>query len=176
MPKKQDKAKATGWTAEEAVAAAERLQQETGLPLPKKPTGFSEEYEFPTDPTALSGMELAKLMGYLTACRGYLMRVLGMLEIRLVAYETIYEILLGAGMAKAQGDKREVKEIVKARAITEDKNLKRLTQRITELRAQRQLLKTQDEIYSVQGAALSREQSRRADEIRERASAGRGGI
>jgi len=174
VPEKQT-SKATSWTADDAVAAAERLQQDTGLPLPKKPAGFGGEYEFPPDPTAQSSVELAKLTGYLTACRGYLMRVLGMLDVKLVAFETIYEILLGAAMAKAQGEKREIKEILKAKAIIGDDNLRRMTQRITELKAQRGLLKMQDDIYAMQNSALSREQSRRSDEIRERASS-RGGM
>jgi len=103
------------------------------------------------------------------------MRVLGMLDVKLVAFETIYEILLGAAMAKAQGEKREIKEILKAKAIIGDDNLRRMTQRITELKAQRGLLKMQDDIYAMQNSALSREQSRRSDEIRERASS-RGGM
>lgn len=176
MPEKQA-SKATGWKAEDAVAAAERLQQDTGLPLPKKPSGFGGEYEFPPDPTRLSGLELAALMGRLTAWRGYLMRVLGLLDVKLVAFETIYEILLGAAMSQVQGEKREVKEILKAKAITGDPSLRGMTQRITELKAQRGLLKMQDEIYGIHVAALSREQSRRSDDIRERASMGaRGGI
>lgn len=174
MPGKQT-SKSTGWTADDAVAAAVRLQQDVGLPLPKKPADFGGEYEFPPDPTKLTGLELAALMGRLTAWRGYLMRVLGLLDVKLVAFETIYEILLGAGMATAQGEKREVKEIVKAKAITADVNLRRMTQRITELKAQRGLLKMQDEIYSIQFNALSRDQARRSDEIRERAST-RGGM
>ena len=165
---------ATGWTAEDAVVAAEKLLSETGLPLPKKPEGFAGEYEFPTDPTKLSGLELAQLMGRLAAWRGYLMRVMGLQEAKLMSFETVYDIMLGAAMAQAQGDKREVKEILKARAITENNNLRRMTQRITELRAQRLLLKSQDDIYGLQWAAMSREQGRRSDEIRERSSFGAG--
>lgn len=164
----------TGWTTEDAVIAAEKLLSETGLPLPKKPEGFAGEYEFPTDPTALSGLELAQLMGRLAAWRGYLMRVMGLQEVKLVSFETVYEILLGAAMSKAQGDKREVKEVLKARAINENKNLRRMTQRIIELRAQNHLLKTQDAVYQLQWAALSREQGRRSDDIRERSSLGGG--
>lgn len=164
----------SGWTAEDAVVAAERLLSETGLPLPKKPEGFAGEYEFPQDPTKLSGLELAQLMGRLAAWRGYLMRVMGLQEVKLMSSETVYDIMLGAAMSKAQGDKREVKEVLKARAIIEDKNLTRMTQRITELQAQSHLLKTQDAVYGLQWAALSREQGRRSDEIRERSSFGGG--
>ena len=166
--------KASGWTAETAVAAAERLLSDTGLPLPKKPEGFAGEYEFPQDPTRLSGLELAQLMGKLAAWRGYLMRVMGLQEAKLVSSEIVYDIMLGAAMAQAQGEKREVKEVLKARAITENNHLRKMTQRITELRAQRLLLKTQDDIYQMQWAALSREQGRRSDDIRERQGLGSG--
>jgi len=113
-------------------------------------------------------------MGRLAAWRGYLMRVMGLQEAKLVSSETVYDIMLGAAMSQVQSDKREVKEVLKARAITENNHLRKMTQRITELRAQRILLKTQDDVYGLQWAALSREQGRRSDEIRDRSNFGGG--
>jgi len=157
-----------GWSYQDAVRHAEALLNKSGLPLPKRPLGFMEEYEFPDDVTALTSVQLGQLMGRLSGWQNYGTRLLGMAEMDLHAFETIYELLLGRAMARCASEKRLVKEVLRAVAVDSDPVLTRLTRALVTKRAATEVLKMQVEIYKSHWVALSREQARRSDEIKER--------
>jgi len=161
-----------GWSYQDAVRHAEELLKKSGLPLPKRPAGLAEEYEWPNDVTALTSTQLGQLMGRLSGWQGYSTRLLGMAAIDLHAFETIYDLLLGRAMGKLSSEKRQVKEVLKAVSVDSDPILTKLTRALVTKKAAVEALQMQVEIYKQHWLALSREQARRADEIKERSLVG----
>jgi len=156
------------WSYQSAVKHAEELLKKGALPLPKRPAGYAEEYEWPEDVTALTSIQLGQLMGRLSGWQGYGSRLLGMAALDLHAFETIYELLLGRAMARLASEKRQVKEVLRAVAVDSDPVLTKLTRALVTKRAVVEALQAQIEIYKAHYFALSREQSRRTDDIKEK--------
>jgi hypothetical protein len=137
------------------------------LPMPAKPKEWVREYEFPEDPSMLTGMELGQLMLRLSASYGYVLRLLGVLDAELVAVDAEYEVRVMTYGIKAREELGRVnREMVEAHVVYAHAELRGLRKRRVELRTVRAMLDTCAKIYLFHHQALSREQSRRAEEIR----------
>lgn len=152
----------------QSLARVTALLRQTGLPWPSRPADFGEEYEFPQDITALSSTRLAKLQSRLAGWDGYVQRLLGLADVDLDIMQNSFNILLAEKMSQLQsnGSSRKLKDTLKAQALSEVSELKAAAYTLAEKSALVKLLKAQKSIYDTQRHAASREQSRRADELR----------
>lgn len=163
------KAKETSIYRQALAKVTERLDS-TGLPWPEKPKDYSSEYEFPADISGMTGGALGKLQGRLAGWGTYADTLLAHADIDLSLLQISYDVALGEKMAELQGNgsKYKLKDTLKAQALKEVPELKRATFVLAEKRALVKALKAQKGIYETQRQALSREQSRRSDEMRAR--------
>lgn len=154
-------------TREWSVAAVSRdamgLLTEHGFPQMARPEGYGQSYQFPTNVDILSDRDLGSLQLRLAGWLTYLLQVLAREDIELGAFETVYDIKLGAAMqvASVRSDKRVVKDVLRAVTITDSADLTMLTQALITRRAKVKALQAQETIYREQLTRLSREQSRR---------------
>lgn len=156
------------WSYKQALARVANRLDNTGIPFPAPPKNYGKEYSYPEDVTELTSNALAQLMSKLTAWGGYGRRLLAWTEADLNLLETAYDIALGAKMyeiTKAAA-KKELKDTIRAQALVDEPKLLSATQSISEKQTTARLLKAQVEIYQNHFDALSREQSRRSDELR----------
>lgn len=140
----------------------------TGLPWPQKPKDYGSEYEFPADVATLSNPALAKLQARLAGWEGYASRLLTLADLDLSLLETSYNVALGQKMLELQtnGSKGKLKDILKAEALAAVPELMKATYVLAEKKAMVSALKAQRGIYAEQRQSLSREQTRRSDEMR----------
>lgn len=145
-----------------------RELSEAGLPWPKKPNGYGEEYEFPQDLTALSPTSLGKLQSRLAGWDGYAQRLIALLDVSLGSLVMRYNFRLNKEMAKLQlaGSKCKLKDTLIAQALGENDELMVAATAIGERTVLLNALKAQKGIYEMQRNSASREQSRRADDLR----------
>ncbi len=140
-----------------------------GLPSLIKPVGLGAEYSFPTDLSLLQSHQLGDLSLKLTAYYTYALQLLGREDGELGAIEAVYDIKLGLAMDAEAGRRvgaSPVKDILRALAIENDENVKRLHRSILVRTHRKKLLEVQSSIYHEQLTRLSREQSRREGETR----------
>lgn len=146
--------------------ALERVGRQK-LALPKRPKKWVTEYEFPEDPAMLSSLELGQLMMRLAAMYGYVLRLMGVLSAELVAVDAEYDSRVHTHALKAREELGRVnKELLEAHVVYHHKELRPLRYRRVELRTVHAILDTYARIYIFHHQALSREQSRRAEESR----------
>ena len=157
---------------QQALERVIKLLDESGPPWPKKPEGFGKEYEFPQDMANISSTKLSQLQSRLAGWDGYTQYLLGRADIDFSLMKNSYDIALGEKMSELQsnGSSRKLKDTLTAQALSEEPELKRAAYVLAEKKALVTLLKAQKSIYDTQRHAASREQSRRADELRMRPS------
>lgn len=133
-----------------------------------RPADAGKPYDFPTDVDKLTDRDLGNLQLKLAGWVTYVQGVLGRESVELNAFETVYEIRLGAVMQanSARSDKRILKDVLRAVSITDDESLTQLTQALVTRRMQVGRLESQVKIYERQLQTLSREQSRRESLVR----------
>jgi hypothetical protein len=142
-----------------------------GLPLPRKPTTKDPEFDFPEDPSSLSGVKLSQMMGRFTAWYAYTQRLFGLLDSELTLVDAEYRLLLVQGGLKLRTEseygKRPSADIIEAAVLAEaDDDLLGLRDRRLELAAIKVMLSSRILIYERCYAALSRELTRREMEAR----------
>lgn len=142
-----------------------------GLPLPHKPTTKDPEFEFPEDPSGLSGTRLSQMMGRFTAWYAYTQRLLGLLDSELTLVDAEYKLLLvQAGLrlrSESEYGKRPSADIIEGAVLLEaDDDLLGLRDRKLELTAIKVQLASRILIYEKCYQALSRELTRREMEAR----------
>ena len=142
----------------------------TGLPWPQKPQDYGLEYEFPSDISKLSGASLGKFQARLAGWEGYAARLLALADVDLDLLQISYGIALTEKMVDLQnnGSKCKLKETLRAEALSAVPALKRAAFAIAERKALVSALKAQKGIYETQRQSVSREQTRRSDEMRAR--------
>jgi len=146
--------------------ALDRVKRQK-LAVPKRPKTWVTEYEFPEDPALLSSLELGQLMLKLSAMYGYVLRLMGVLDAELVAVDAEYDSRVQTHALKVREELGRVnKELREAHVVYKHKELRPLRHRRIELRTVRAILDTYARIYIFHHQALSREQSRRAEESR----------
>ena len=154
----------------QALAKVTERLNSTGLPWPEKPRDYGLEYEFPADISKMTGGALGKLQGQLAGWGTYADSLISRSDMDMSLLQISYDVALGEKMAELDenGSKGKLKDILKAQALTAVSDLKRATFVLAEKRALVKALKAQKGIYETQRQALSREQSRRSDEMRAR--------
>ena len=154
----------------QALARVVEKLDGTGLPWPKKPTDYGTEYEFPSDSSKLTGAALGKFQSRLAGWEGYAGSLIAMADIDLALFQTSYGIALTEKMVDLQnnGSKSKLKDMLRAEALSAVPALKRAAFAIAERKALVSALKAQKGIYEIQRQSISREQSRRSDEMRAR--------
>ncbi len=169
MAKKAETKKETGVYLQALARVKERLNS-TGLPWPKKPEGYGSEYTFPADISTMSGAALGKLQGHLAGWGTYADSLIARVDINMSLLQVSYDVALGEKMVELDenGSKGKLKDILKAQALNAVPELKRATFVLAEKKALVRALKAQKGIYETQRQTLSREQSRRSDEMRAR--------
>jgi hypothetical protein len=146
--------------------ALERIKKQQ-LSLPAKPKQWVLEYELPEDPGLLTSLELGQLMLRLAAAYGYILRLLGVLDAEHTAIDAEYVTRVHTYALSARAELGRVnKELVEAHVVFEHAELRGLRKRRVELQTCRVLLDAYSKIYIFHHQALSREQSRRAEESR----------
>lgn len=152
----------------QALARVVKLLATSGPPWPQKPADYGESYEFPQDITKLSSQRLGKLQSRLAGWGGYAQYLLGHADIELSLLQNSFDITLSLKMSELQGNgsSRKLKDTLRAQALSEVLELKEAAYTLAEKGAIVTLLKAQKSIYDTQRHAASREQSRRADELR----------
>lgn len=142
----------------------------SGLPWPRKPVDYASEYEFPADIANLTGGALGKLQGRLAGWEGYTARLLALADVDLELLQASYSIALGQKMAELQANngKGKLRDILKAEALAAVPELLKATYAIAEKGVLVAALRAQKSIYETQRQALSREQTRRSDEMKAR--------
>ena len=142
---------------------------ELGLPLPKKPEGTDPEFEFPTDPSALTGPRLGQFMMRFAGYFAYCQRLLSLLESELALVDAEYRLRVSSARLRLSAEeygKRPSGDVVEAAALEQDEALTPLYKRRLELLGVKELLAGRLLIYEKLHAALSRELSRREMESR----------
>lgn len=152
------------WSVADATSAAAGLLDRLGIPRQRRPDDAGTEYDFPSNVDKLTDRELGNLQLRLTGWLTYLQSVIATESVELNAFETVYDIKLGAKMheyAVRAEKKTPVKDVLRALTITDDADLTKLTQALVVRRAKYQRLEAQAKIFERQLQTLSREQSRR---------------
>lgn len=137
------------------------------LPLPAKPKSKDPEFEFPTDPGAITNTELGQLMLRSTSWYGWAVRLLGPAESELFLVEDELQLKVNQhGLEVRETLGRVSADVVKAAVLKEHPELRPLNKRRLELTAVKIQLEARIRIYERGGQALSRELSRREMEAR----------
>ncbi len=173
MAKKAKPEEETSIYRQALAKVTERLDS-TGLPWPKKPAGYSSEYTFPADISTMGGGALGKLQGHLAGWGTYADSLIARADMDMSLLQISYDVALGEKMVEldTNGSKGKLKDVLKAQALAAVPELKRATFVLAEKRALVRALKAQKGIYETQRQTLSREQSRRSDEMRARLRSG----
>lgn len=160
---------------EQAIARVLERLDITGLPMPAKPKDYGAEYDYPADPSVLTSTGLGQLKARLTGWHGYAIRLIAIAEVPHDLLATSFNIALGRKMnliADRPGEKRQLKDTLRAAALESDPVLESAARKLAEWAAYIKVLKAQASIFEMQAKSLSREQSRRSDEIRMRQGSG----
>ena len=143
-----------------ALAAVLQKLDDSGLPWPAKPKDYGEEYNFPSDPTTLTHQGLAQLRARLIGWHGY--------AVRLLAVADMSHDLLAQRLDIAVAMKMDEGKLTKAQVYAAEPSLLTAEYSRQERAAYIKGLKAQMGIYKTQATALSREQTRRSDEMKMR--------
>lgn len=156
---------------EQSLARVLERLNNTGLPMPARPKDYGLEYDFPADPTSLNSTALGQLQARLAGWHGYAIRLLALAEADHDLLANRFDIALGRKMyllTERPGEKRQLKDLLRAAALAEEPLLETAANKLAEMSAYMKVLKAQVSIFEAQAKTLSREQSRRSDEIRMR--------
>lgn len=156
--------------------AVERVMErldDSGLPWPAKPKDYGEEYSFPTDPTTLTYQALSQLQARLAGWHGYAVRLLAVADVAASTLQKRFDLALGMKMAEVEPEhKSSLLSVLRSHALLADPRLEKAAYTLIEKDAYAKALKAQASIFEMQAKAMSREQSRRSDEIRLRHGTG----
>lgn len=148
------------------VQAARQKIVDQGWPIPKKPAAPLNTLEIPNDIETLSSVQLANLMIRLGAWYSYGTAQLSFANAELAAAEEYFALQLGERMYAVSDalDKREVKEILRAKAITGSVNLRKFMDICTQLDQRARAVQGLVTGLEIQCRMLQSEQIRRASE------------
>jgi len=146
--------------------AAEKVLKQH-LPLPAKPKGKEPEFEYPSDPTAITLSELGQWMLKLAGWHGYAIRLVGVADAELTALSAEYEMRVNSLGSEVRAELGRVNaQVVEATVLQNHPELEPLFKRRLELSTVKVHLDTRARIYEKLWNALSRELARREMEIR----------
>ncbi len=136
------------------------------LSSPAIPKSFGQEYQFP-EISNISSQELGDWLMKLSAWKGYALKLLSKSEVERIILDESYD----AGIAKCAAEidkngKKVTKDVIVGNAITKVDGFREIKIKLIEKKAEVEGLKRIIDIYSAQLDALSRELSRRGQDIK----------
>ena len=134
--------------------------------LPKKPSTFGEEYQFPEDVSNLVLQDLGQWLFKLSGWKGFTLKKLAYAEVEESILMDSYSVCISKNMIKIESDKKLVKEAMIGKTLSENEMAKELKIKSMETSAKVKGLKRIVELYSIQLDTISREISRRAMELK----------
>ena len=135
--------------------------------LPKKPATFGQEYEFPEEISYIDSIELGKWLFKMAAWKGYVLRLLSFAEMELSILDDSYDTFIAKKIAISNKEGKKItKDLALGQAISEDIAFRDLRIRFIEKKGEVNAIKRLVELYSMQFDAISREISRRGQEIK----------
>jgi hypothetical protein len=162
VPKKRE-----GWSTKETLASALEDIRVAGVPIPKAIDGMEKEDIFPST-NSMSDKDLGKLLFKYAALKGYIMWLLFQADTEYNNVCNARIILQGEEVHKLEvdSDKKRLKEGLEAVAIMGNNTLNKLVKKEVGLKARVAGYRTLLDIYSSHWDTISREISRRGDEIK----------
>jgi hypothetical protein len=156
-----------GWSTKDPVAVLLSEIREAGVPIPKAIEGMDKEDIFPST-NSLTDKELGGLLFKYGALKGYIMWLLFTAEIEYNNVHKAFTILHGEAIHKleVESEKKRLKEGLEAIAIRSDEDLKKLYKRDMKLENKVKGYRYLLDIYSSHWDTVSREITRRGDEIK----------
>jgi hypothetical protein len=137
------------------------------LPNPTRPKAGEPQYTFPQSPGNLTSEQLGAMMLRLAGYLGYLLVKQGEVEAELIGVDAQFDTNIAALIPAIRAEHGRLnKEEVRALAVNADIDLRKLYERLTELRSVEAILRGKIAAYTQHFQALSREQSRRDTEAR----------
>ena len=137
----------------------------SSIPMPASPKSLGKEYQFP-EIADISSPELGEWLMKLSAWKGYVLKLLSKAEIERIVIDESYDTIIAKGYAAAdKAGKKVTKDIVLGSSISENEGFRELRIKLIEKKAEVEALKRIIDIYSTQLDAISREISRRGQEI-----------
>jgi hypothetical protein len=138
----------------------------TGFPTPNKPSTFGKPYTFPEDIAGVGSTDLGKWLFKLAGWKGYTVKLLAVADSVNYVMNEVLEAKITMKMATFVSDKKMVKDALRGKIIGEDAELKELKCRSIEKTGEVMMLKRLLEMYSSQLDIVSREISRRDQELK----------
>jgi hypothetical protein len=165
--KKVPKKKREGWSTKDTLTATLEEIRQAGVPIPKAIEGFDREDIFPST-NSLKDKELGSLLFKYGALKGYVMWLLFQVEVEYNNVKNARIIIQGEEVHKleVESEKKRLKEGLEATAIMSIEKLKKLRKQEIGLEAKVSGYRTLLDIYSSHWDTISREISRRSDEIK----------
>lgn len=154
-------------TGDEVIGWTRDRFAELNLPMPAKPQHVGQ-YTFPEDPDELTGPEVAQLMLRLAGFCAHIFKLLAIVESEGVALEREWRLRIGeyTTEVRAKLGGRPAHDTVEIAVVTQHEELRPLYNRMTQLEVVRTRLRRYVEMYQVGYQAMSREASRRSDQLR----------
>lgn len=137
-----------------------------GFPLPKKPSDFGVEYDFPEDVQGVTSTDLGRWLFRLAGWKGYTLRLLASEEVGLCIATETYNTEILKGISIEDTGKKSTKDSIIGKLLLEQPKLKKLKLENAERTSQVAALKRIVDIYTIQLEIISREISRRAIELK----------
>ena len=149
------------------VGISKAFEKAKTFSLPQKPQTFGKDYDFPEDITGISSMSLGQWLFKLAAWKGYALRVLALSETESVVMEATYDTTIAKNLSELEIDKKlHTKEALIGKIISSNEQIKNLRIKLIEKKGEVVSLKRIVELYTMQLDVISREISRRDQDIR----------
>jgi hypothetical protein len=147
----------------ERVEMVEKKMRE--LSMPSSPDLFGKEYKFPEASTGIKTEDLGNWLMKLSSWKGYTIRLLARADIERIIIDESVDIAVAKSLsAELKAGKKVTKDAVLGAMILDEK-FRELRTRLIEKKAECASLKMVIDIYSTQLDAISREISRRGQEL-----------
>ncbi len=145
--------------------ATKLVERYAALPAMNQPV-VGSNFDFPVNSDGLEDEELDSWLVLLGGWRGWVGYSLAEVEARLVLLEEAFAIRLGKATSQLESDaqKKFLKESLHGQAISDDGELSDLKLEVTELQAEKQLLRGRFEFYDKLFETVSRVITRRGQE------------
>jgi hypothetical protein len=136
------------------------------LSRPSAPKSFGDKYDFPSTSDIVS-QELGNWLMKLSSWKSYALKILALSDLKRIIIDDSYDSMISKKYYElTKTDGKVTKDYVIGCLLSEDENFKKLKIGLVEQKAEVETLKHIIDIYTVQLDAISREISRRGQEIK----------
>ena len=136
------------------------------FPLPSKPSTFGKPYTFPEDITQITSTDLGQWLFKMAGYKGYALRMLAYVETEDSILKDAYSAKISKEMAKIEAKKKMNKESMVGVILTESEEVSSLKAKMIKKSADVIGCKRIVEMYTMQLEVISREISRRSNEMK----------